>query len=174
MGSSKYNSSDRWRKGALGRLAYTKTINENLFEPLEPSSIENFKEMVVRYKVLPRSPAKMQAVHSSSALGLNIFQYWEKIAKVPMIAIACNFDPRSCEEAFQIVFEEKYPVGPGFGIPPNIDVVIHCSEQSRFGRLAIESKFSEAYAAHHIGGFKNKYLLDPDLWKDVPHACTIC
>jgi hypothetical protein len=37
------------------------------------------------------SPSKMQPLHLSSELGVNVFQYWESINEVPVIAAACVF-----------------------------------------------------------------------------------
>lgn len=79
-------------KGRRGRLAYTSEVNQNLFEPLMHDVRECFeKGDGGEISGSQDSPAKMQAVHSSSALGVNIFQYWQKIDQVPLIAAACDF-----------------------------------------------------------------------------------
>ena len=100
-------------KGQRGRPAYTPELNQNLFEPLEPGVRECFmqgdgKEIIGNSD----SPAKMQAVHSSSALGVNIFQYWQKLNQVPVIAAACGLCLKSNNVSNRIVFEEKYPIEP--------------------------------------------------------------
>ena len=64
-------------KGNRGRKAYTQKLDDNLFEPLLPETVKNFKG--ADGGELTGNPCKMQAVHSSSALGVNIFQYWKRI-----------------------------------------------------------------------------------------------
>jgi hypothetical protein len=49
----------------------------------------------------------MQALHSSSALGVNIFQYWQDIDQVSVIAAACGFCQSGNNISKKIVFEEK-------------------------------------------------------------------
>lgn len=64
-------------KGRQGRPAYTSTLDQNLFEPLERSVRKAFLDGEGNEIIgSPDSPAKMQAVHSSSALGVNVFRYW--------------------------------------------------------------------------------------------------
>jgi hypothetical protein len=71
----------------------------------------------------------MQAVHSSSALAVNAFQYWQKVGLVPEIAAACGFCKRDAKISEKIIFEDRsYAIDSNdlnFPIPPNIDVVIH-------------------------------------------------
>jgi hypothetical protein len=72
-----------------------------------------------------------------------------------------------CSE--RIIFEEKFPTGIRNRIPPNIDVVIHNNEKSRFRYFAIECKFTEAYSHEGHGGLAQAYLEDPSIWSDIPH-----
>jgi len=79
------------------------------------------------------------------------------------------------------VFEDKYPVDDDsdkFPIPPNIDVVFHNSDSSRFKRFAVECKFSEAYGSQKHSGLKSAYLKLTELWSDIPNlhkfAESIC
>lgn len=60
-------------KGNRGLSAYTRKLEDNLFEPLTPATMKSFQGG--DGGELAGNPAKMQAVHSSSALGVNIFQY---------------------------------------------------------------------------------------------------
>src|SRR3990170_6972930 len=76
-------------KGQRGRPTYASTLKDNLFEPLEPEVRKSFERG--DGKEIKGNPAKMQAVHSSSAMGVNILQYWQKIGQVPEIAAACGF-----------------------------------------------------------------------------------
>jgi hypothetical protein len=120
----------------------------------------------------------MHALHSSSALAVNIFQYWQKIKQVPLIAAACGFCRKGNKISEKIVFEDKYQISDKFRYPPNIDVVIHNSDSAKVKRYAIECKFSEAYSMRGDHGLKKKYLDIDSLWHDVPNirklATSIC
>jgi len=167
-------------KGRRGRPAYTFTLEQNLFEPLEPDVRECFKkgdggEIIGSQD----SPAKMQAVHSSSALSVNIFQYWQKIDQVPLIAAACGFCRKGNNNSRKILFEHKYPIDEKkFRFAPNIDVVIQNSDSAIVKRFAIECKFTEAYTSQGHLGIKPEYVSLVETWKDLPDlydlAKSIC
>ena len=109
----------------------------------------------------------MQAIHSSSALGVNIFQFWDSINEVHRIAHACGFCRRTTEISKRISFEVKYPISDGFRFSPNIDVVIDNASASKYKVYTIESKFTEAYGGYGHSGLKEKYL-DLDIWEEIP------
>ena len=155
-------------KGSRGRPAYTSDLVQNLFQPLLPAVRESFAKGDGGELGSPGLPGKMQAVHSSSALGVNVFQYWKAISAIPVIAAACGLCRKGSEVSNDIIFEEKYPIDEGFGHAPNIDVVIHNQATTPVQRFAIECKFSEAYGAHKHGGLKTKYLDCADIWNDIP------
>lgn len=166
-------------KGHRGRPAYAPELNQNLFEPLEPSVRESFskgdgKEIIGGVD----SPAKIQAVHSSSALSVNIFQYWQKNNQVPIIAAACGFCRKGNNISEKITFEDKYPIDSSFQFSPNVDVVFWNSESSKFKRFAVECKFSEAYGSQGHSGLKPEYISLSVLWEDIPNiyelAGSIC
>jgi hypothetical protein len=156
-------------KGLRGRAAYTAKLDLNLFQPLLPEVMESIADGDGGELGTSGMPGKMQAVHSSSALGVNVFQYWKAISKVPDIAAACGFCRLGSTVSTDICFEDKFTIDKGFSHPPNIDVVIHNEESTGIQRFAIECKFSEAYGSHKHGGLKPKYLECPGLWDDVPH-----
>jgi hypothetical protein len=79
--------------------------------------------------------AKIAALHSSSALAVNVFDYWRERDKSPL-AGALGRGPRRVEA---LSFERKFPTGVG-PRSPNIDVVLTLEGD---GLLAIESKFTE-------------------------------
>lgn len=166
-------------KGRRGRPAYAPELNQNLFEPLETSVHESFlkgdgNEIVGSVD----SPAKMQAIHSSSALSVNIFQYWQKINQVPVIAAACGLCRKGNPLSQKIVFEDKYSIDNKFQFSPNIDVVFWNSESSKFRRFAVECKFSEAYGSRRHSGLRPEYISLVHLWEDTPNvydlAKSIC
>jgi hypothetical protein len=152
-----------------GRPAYTINLDYNLFQPLLPDVRTAFEIGDGSELGSSGLPGKMQAIHSSSALGVNVFQYWKSIKSVPVIAAACGLCRRDSEVSCDIQFEEKYPINEKFGFHPNIDVVIHNKPEARIKRFAIECKFSEAYGAHKHGGLKEKYLDCEDIWGEIPN-----
>lgn len=167
-------------KGRRGRPAYTNSLEDNLFEPLLPEVRVSF-EQGDGSEIMGSSdsPAKMQAVHSSSALGVNIFHYWQRIGQVPEIAAACGFCKKGNHISKRIVFEDKYPIDARqFRVSPNIDVVIHNAETAKIKRFAVECKFSEAYTTRGHSGIKERYIELDHLWGDIPRlydlAKSIC
>lgn len=155
-----------------GRPTYTTNLDYNLFQPLLPDVQRSFAEGDGSEISSSGLPGKMQAVHSSSAIGVNVFQYWKSISAVPVIAAACGLCKRGSQVSCDIYFEEKYPVKDSFGYHPNIDVVIHNTSTARIKRFAIECKFSEAYGAHKHGGLMSKYLEYAEIWDDIPNLRT--
>jgi len=155
-------------KVTRGRPAYTLNLDQNLFQPLLPDVRMSFAAGDGSELGSSGLPGKMQAIHSSSALGVNVFQYWRSISAGPVIAVACGLCRRGSEVSCDIQFEEKYPINDRFGFHPNIDVVILNKPEARIQRFAIECKFSEAYGAHKHGGLKQKYLDCGNIWDDIP------
>ncbi len=157
-------------KGERGRHAYTPTLDQNLFEPLDLEVRRCFENG--DGSELKGNPAKMQAVHSSSALAVNIFQYW--IGQPPIIAAACGFCRKGNSVSKKIVFEDKYPIDEKrFLHAPNIDVVIHNSDSSKVKRFAVECKFTEAYSSQGHSGLKPEYLNLDGIWHDIPRLHTL-
>jgi hypothetical protein len=74
----------------------------------------------------------MQAVHSSSALSVNVFQYWEEKHQVPVIASLCGLCGKDEVYSEKIVFESKNYIKDVPGAPPHLDVLIHNTEGSPF------------------------------------------
>jgi len=161
-------------EGERGEKAYTLTLEENLFEPL----LEEVKEKFMKgdgQELKPNSHGicKMQAVHASSALVVNVFQYWKKIGDYSPILQAFKLPKMHCTRC---EFEEKFPIYPGshpeFPIPPNIDIIFYCENANKI--IAIESKFSESYSSYRDPekyGIKSKYFKEEllHLWEDIPH-----
>ena len=166
-------------KGNHGRKAYTSKLRANLFEPLSSDVRKSFEGGDGNeIKESPDGPAKMQAVHSSSALSVNIFQFWQTIRKVSLIAAACGLCRKGNTTSQKLVFEDKYPIHQKFKYPPNIDVVIHNSDKATVKRFAIECKFSEAYGGRKHSGLSKRYKNLDYIWNDIPatydFAKTIC
>ena len=155
-----------------GRPTYTTNLDDNLLQPLLPDVRSSFLAGDGNELGSPEQPGKMQAIHSSSALGVNIFHYWKSISAVPVIATACGLCRQGSTVSYDIQFEEKYPIDDSFCMHPNIDVVIHNKPEATIKRFAIECKFSEAYGAYKHGGLKQKYLECSNIWDDIPNLLT--
>jgi hypothetical protein len=111
----------------------------------------------------------MCAVHSSSAIGVNIFQYW--IGKnTSNISCALGLSSKESKTAKEIHFEHKFEISSNFRFSPNIDVVIFCEDSSKIKAYGIECKFSEAYSQRDHSGLKEKYITEiKDQWLDIPN-----
>jgi len=162
-------------KGERGRPLYTDKLDDNLFQPLDNEVRLSFSRGDGNeIKGSLDSPAKMQALHSSSALSVNVFQYWKQIDQVPAIAAACGFCRRDNKSPERIVFEDKYVIDDSLlGNPPNIDLVIYNAESAVVKRYAIECKFTEAYSSRSHGGLKPEYLNLAGIWRDIPNIHTL-
>ncbi len=154
-------------KGSRGRPAYTEKLDDNLFKPLLTDVQKKIEEG--DGGELTGKPCKMQAVHSSSALSVNIFQYWKGVAQIPAVAATCGFCNRNNNTSQDINFEVKFSISNKFQYSPNIDVVIRNSPKSRFNVFAIECKFSEAYSSRKHSGIDPKYIELKNVWADIPN-----
>jgi hypothetical protein len=156
--------------GDKGRLCYTDELEKNLFMPLTESVRTSFNQGNGNEVVgTSNKPAKMQALHSSSALAVNVFQYWEKIDQVSRIIGLVSSNEKEKDQSCKLLFEEKYPIVGINRIPPNIDVLIHNPESCSVKRTAIECKFSEPYGAYKHNGLNPAYLVKENLWDELPH-----
>jgi hypothetical protein len=154
-------------KTGRGRLAYAKFLKDNLFEDLLPQTMKELQEG--DGCELKGDPPKIAAVHSSSALAVNMFQYWQRVGAVPTIAAACGLCTNSTP--CRIRFEQKFQICPEFRYAPNIDVVIETNGKTRFKVYGVECKFSEAYRGH--SGLDPKYLNLMEIWDDIPAIRTL-
>lgn len=130
---------------------YTAKLADNLFVPLSAKTRQNFEQGSGDELAL-----KMRALHSSSALAVNVFEHWRQRAEFSALTRALGL----AQPIVGLRFEEQFKNGLP-GIPPNLDVVLDLADGSI---VAIESKFLEPYSAH-AHGFKEKYFENPDeLW----------
>lgn len=148
-----------------GAQAYTRALDDNLFEPLSSEAKQQFENGDGQELTSSTGPGKMQAVHSSSAIGVNVFHYWQTLGQVGVIAKACGLPASS---SGVIRFEAQYPIDRRFRFSPNIDVVIVNGPRSKQKVSAIECKFTEAYGQHEHGGLKPAYLKLESIWNGLP------
>lgn len=153
-----------------GKETYTKRLEANLFEPLTDSVRAAFAAADGKEIVSTEChAAKMYALHSSSALCVNIFQYWQKTNRINEIAHACRFCDKTNNSAERLFFERKLSIQERFPKGPNIDVVIENKTGAAIKAYAIESKFIEPYSSRGHGGLSPQYLLDKEAWDDIPN-----
>jgi len=151
----------------LINTCYTQRLRDNLYEPLLPEIEVAFLNAAgEELKGNNESPCKLQALHSSAALVVNIFQYWKKIDKIDTIVKIINL---TCNESnLQMSFEKEFIINQSFPIPPTLDIIFISERHNNV--IAVESKFSEPYYGSHAG-LKEKYFTNQEvnkLWRDIP------
>ncbi|MBC7350609.1 MAG: hypothetical protein H5U05_11655 [Candidatus Aminicenantes bacterium] len=108
----------------------------------------------------------MQALHSSSALGVNIFDYWRGTSDLSVVCAASGLCRAGRELIGKISFEQKFSIDDRFQYSPNLDVVIYL-QSSRYRAFGIECKFSEPYSSRHHGGLDRKYFENREIWQNL-------
>ena len=106
-------------------------------------------------------PAKIRALHSSSALAINVFQYWED-KRGPGLPRAIGLEG----ELADVSIERQFPTGLR-GTPPTLDVLLEMDDHCI---VAIESKFTEWIERKRpdLDRFRRKYLnTGRELWADA-------
>lgn len=136
---------------------YTLKRDDNLFQPLSSQTLADFSAGQGGELDDSHGRAKMFALHSSSALGCNFFEYWRTRNSAPLSqALRLPYDVAA------VRFEDKFPTGVS---TPNLDMVL---ELQSGHIVAIESKFLEPYGSSHAGGLKEKYFdLPGGRWSQV-------
>jgi len=133
---------------------YRRKLKDNLFQNLDERTRRDFEKADGGELY-----GKMNAVHSSSALVCNFFDYWRNRVNT-FLAGAMGIE----ERINSIEFEKKFRTGMK-GTPPHLDVVFTLSNQTIF---AIESKFTESYHRNKSKNeFAKSYFSDgKKLWKE--------
>ena len=155
-------------EGERGQPNYTMSLGENLFRgELHVQARAAFDAGAGR-EILGDIPS-MSALHSSSAMAVNLFQHWLANQQVPILAELLNVPSTGIESAG---FERKYPVcadwtAHGFREPPHLDLGIDYVDGRRVG---VECKLFEPYGRLEHAPLKRAYLELPDAWTDIP-AC---
>jgi hypothetical protein len=156
-------------QGLRGERAYTPRLEQNLFLPLsDGATIDYCHGKGGELAENEAGICKMQAVHSSAALTVNLFQYWRSTENRSLLVKALSLFPA---ETTQLTYERKLPIANRvdrsvFPVDPHVDAFIAFLESS----VAVESKFTEAYSGYKHAGLKPAYFGIPDLWTDLP-AC---
>jgi hypothetical protein len=148
-----------------GDKVYTKTLDENLFKVMEQETLESFKDGDGNELGNGIIPGKMQALHSSSALVVNAFDYWKSINDKSSMAKSLYIPSIKIS---RISFEKKYPIINDSNVKsPNVDVVI---EYENKDCCAIECKFTEPFNnRQREHGLKERYFEDSEIWDTIPN-----
>lgn len=133
---------------------YRRKLKDNLFQNLDNRTRRDFERADGNELY-----GKMNAVHSSSALACNFFDYW-RVREMDSLAHAMDIK----ENIDSIGFEKPFRTGLR-RTPPHLDVVFCLSDQTIF---AIESKFTEPYdKSKRKNDFAESYFPSgKKLWKE--------
>ena len=159
------NAQQNWARSRgipLDSRGYVREVEANLWRSLSTRARKGFK----RGAGLELS-GHMRALHSSSALAVNFFDYWTNRDKSPLLS-ALGLDP---EGGNALDFEAQFHTELG-GTPPHLDVAITYSTGFV---VAVEGKFTEYLKRSTTGksSFTMAYFpKSTDRWtgKDLP-AC---
>lgn len=160
-------------KNERGEQIYTRALSDNLFQDICESTIKEFSLGDGNELGNGIEPGKMQALHSSSVIGVNLFEYWKVNKDFDVLARSLYVPSKDIEF---IQFEEKYGILRDARKSPNIDVNIHYKNTYLVG---IECKFTEPFQNRTSNtGLKKKYIDEFEHWDIFPNlkelALTIC
>lgn len=157
---------------------YITNVEDNIFNGLSQNTRKEFDDARGgELKDIEKHPAKMSALLSSSALCVNIFQYFQDKSKELKLLLLreCKLvrNDYNCDDVI-IKFEcTDYPICSGKEIiaTPNIDIVIITIKNNEEDKIfAIESKFTEPYKRSHHYFLNEKYYKDGQnapYWKSM-------
>ena len=121
---------------AIDKDGYCGCVDDNIFQGLSVGARRDFESGDGTELGKPGERGKIQALHSSSALACNWFDYWRERDST-QLARAFGYTDAFCG----VALERKFSTGVG-GIGPNLDVALKTADGTLF---AIESKFGEPY-----------------------------
>ena len=95
---------------------YTKRVEDNIFNnELHPETKKEYEKG--KGHELDGKRAHMKALHSSSALVVNIFDYWRRQNRIQDIARCCG-----AEGVVGMEFEKTHPIKGMDRTPPHLDI----------------------------------------------------
>src|SRR5689334_21764936 len=148
----------RWArsKGFEPRNAYLLSIGDNLRQEMSSGAMTDFERGSGReLRERGIKPPRMQALRSSCALSINVFDYWRSRDPYPL-----QYSLHLRERITRVSFEENFPTGIG-GNPPNVDVFLRM-ENDQY--VAIESKISEWLTARERRLDAKYFPTGEELW----------
>ena len=147
---------------------YTKRVEDNVFgNDLHPATKSEYERG--KGHELKGVRAHMKALHSSSALVVNVFDYWRRQNRIQDVGGCCGAE--GVIDGME--FEKTHPIrGLERRTPPHLDVEFGGSIP-----LAIESKFTETYHRKTRRGNNathlDVYLEHRDIWNNMPKVKTL-
>lgn len=144
---------------------YTQKLEDNLYLALSDESKLEFQS--ADGGELRGSVCHMQALHSSSALGVNLFEYWRNQDLNAFQLLGKSLEIPSNIQSFEFEHKMEHAASNNrsdFPKSPNFDVLIRYTDRA----IGVECKFSEPYDSKPKG-LKQAYLKYPDLWEDIPN-----
>lgn len=150
----------------LDAKGYLPSWQENLHRPLSAQALASFRGgSGNELQDSGDRAAKMRAAHSSSALVVNVFDYWS--GNADRVVSALGLAPG----ATSVSFEAQFSTGLD-GNPPNLDI---CVRRTDGGLVGVESKFTEWLTAKSASKeyFSEKYFPpDRKLWESLGLRAT--
>jgi len=140
------------------RSAYTHYLAENLFyDTLSVQTVDEYSAGQGR-----ELQTHMRALHSSSALLVNVFEYWRQTHRVSEIADIFG----ASEGITTMEFEKKHKIS-NLGTP-HLDIELSGEYVKPF---AVEAKYTEPYGTktQRNGTNLDKYLKQNALWEGLPN-----
>lgn len=137
------------RRVAVDAKGYTNSLDDNLFQPLGVATRADFAAGSGDELGSPEKKGKMCALHSSSALACNVFDYW-RTRHLSALSRALDLGVT----AKTMRFEAKFPTGLE-GVPPNLDLAFDAEGV----KVGVECKFTEPFGSSKPPQpFKSKYF----------------
>lgn len=137
---------------SVDTAGYLDCIAKNLRVPLLPATQAEFENSGgAEWLCRANAPPKMQALHSSAILAVNMFEHWRQVDAVPLMQ-ALGIDAA----LKALSFERQFPTGL-VGTPPTADIAL---ELATGDIVSIECKFTEWLAPKRGNkpAFKDKYF----------------
>lgn len=149
-----------------GAPNYTHTVGENIFGGVIHEAVDAAFAAGAGGELNGDIP-RMSALHSSSALAVNLFQYW--VARGDIRALAQLLDVPSTN-VVSAKFEDQFPVciapeAHGFKEPPHLDFALRYKKGERVG---VECKLFEPFGRRDHKPLRQAYLALPNAWTDIP------
>lgn len=152
--------------GSDGVKVYVSRLEDNLFGGLSSQTKADLAQgSGHETRGVQGQLPHMQSLGSSSALAVNLFQYWQgKDIRSLLLAMHLIAPVHSTAVDYSLSFESKQPIGGNLGTP-NIDVAIR---ESTGVTYAFESKFVEPYR-DTPKEIQAVYLENKDFQQRLPH-----
>jgi hypothetical protein len=152
--------------GDRGEPNYTMSVEQNIFDGTLDAPVRDAFDAGAGGELQGKIPT-MSALHSSSAMAVNLFQYWVICGNFADVATLLKVPSRNISSG---AFEDKFPVCEeptkhGFKEPPHLDFALRYEDGSRVG---VECKLFEPYGRLGHTPLKQAYLALTDAWNDIP------